>query len=87
MIQIFEPTKKSFIGVIHVPALPGDALGTTRKAAFDEALRDLDALADSGVDGIIIENFGSVPFHKGTPSDPTPPHQIAALAVLANIAK
>ena len=87
MNQIFEPTKKSFIGVIHVPALPGDALGTTRKAAFDAALRDLDTMAESGVDGIIIENFGSVPFHKGTPSDPTPPHQIAALAVLANIAK
>jgi hypothetical protein len=47
---------------------------------WDAARRDAQALAEGGVDAIIVENFGSAPFPKGTPEQPTPPHQLAAIA-------
>ena len=73
-----------FIGVVHLPALPGDVYGTQSfSACYEYALQDAKALIDGGAEGIIIENFGSAPFHKGTQADPAPPHQIAALTVVA----
>ena len=48
-----------------------------------KALRDAEALAEGGVSAIIIENFGSAPFAKGDRSDPLPPHQVSALALIA----
>ena len=36
-----------------------------------------------GVDGIILENFGSAPFPTGGPGDRTPPHQVAIMGALA----
>ena len=74
-----------FIGVVHLPPLPGDPRGgaLSYQACYEHALRDAQALIAGGVDGIIIENFGSAPFHKGDHSDPAPPHQIAAITVVA----
>ena len=73
------------IGVIHLPALPGDPHGGTLNysACYEHAIQDARALLAGGVDGIIIENFGSAPFHKGDQNDPAPPHQLAALSVVA----
>ena len=50
---------------------------------IDAALRDAKALLAGGVDGIIVENFGDAPFHKGTAGDPVPPDVPAALALIA----
>ena len=36
-------------------------------------------LAAGGMQAIVVENFGSWPFPKGTPEQPTPPWQVAAL--------
>lgn len=74
-----------YIGVVHLPALPGDARATSSDYSqpYEYALRDARALIKGGVEGIIVENFGSAPFQKGTRQDPAPPHQIAALAVIA----
>ena len=73
------------IGVIHLPPLPGDPHGgaLSYPACYEHALVDARALIAGGVDGIIIENFGSAPFHKGDQSDPAPPHQLAAISVVA----
>ena len=73
------------IGVIHLPALPGDAhaVHQSYERCYQHAMHDAHALLEGGVEGIIIENFGSAPFHKGTRHDPAPPHQIAALSVVA----
>ena len=87
-----EKTKKSFIGVIHLPALPGDPMVSSNQSvdsAYRHAMRDAAALHDGGVDGVIIENFGSAPFYKGDAKQRTPPHQAAmitrvCLAVKAN---
>lgn len=74
-----------FIGVVHLPALPGDVHQTySIQECYDFALRDAEALLEGGVEGIIIENFGSAPFQKGSLADPAPPHQLAALTVVAH---
>lgn len=74
---------RGLIGVVHLPPMPGDP--AHREGGFDAVLasarRDAHALAEGGADAIVVENFGSAPFPKGTPEQPTPPHQIAALAL------
>jgi membrane complex biogenesis BtpA family protein len=53
------------IGMIHLRALPGspgfDTVGDMRCLAVEDAR----ALRDGGVDGLMIENFGDVPFFPG----------------------
>ncbi len=73
---------RGLIGVVHLPAMPGDprGKGSTFDDVVDFARRDADALVSGGVDALIVENFGSAPFHKGTAGDRVPPHQIACLA-------
>jgi uncharacterized protein len=68
------------LGVIHLPAMPGDpgAEGDF-DAVLKHALADAQALQAGGVDGIVVENFGSIPFAKGDASSPLPPHQVAAI--------
>lgn len=77
------------IGVVHLPPLPGDpghpaaSVGKAGvAAALDFAWADAQALIEAGIASIIVENFGSAPFAKGTRADPTPPYQVAALARL-----
>lgn len=74
---------RGLIGVVHLPAMPGDP--AHRSGGFEDVLeharRDAERLAEGGADAVIVENFGSWPFPKGTPEQPTPPHQIAALAL------
>ena len=77
------------IGVVHLPPLPGDpghpaaAVGNAGvAAALDFAWADAQALIAGGIDAIIVENFGSAPFAKGSRNDPTPSYQVAALARL-----
>ena len=86
-VSSLSPLRRNpqLIGVVHLPPLPGDPRGgdCTYQACYEHALTDARSLIAGGVDGVIIENFGSAPFHKGDQSDPAPPHQIAALAVVA----
>ncbi len=75
---------KPFIGVIHLSALPSAASAAgTFDSVLSEALRDAEALAAGGVDGVIVENFGDAPFHKGTRDDPVPPDVVGGLAIVA----
>ncbi len=46
---------------------------------LEHARADAAALAKGGIDGIVVENFGSVPFAKGDSTSPLPPHQVAAI--------
>ncbi len=60
------PPGKVFIGVVHLPPLPGSPrwggeLGAVLARAGDEA----SILADNGAHGIIVENFGDAPFKIG----------------------
>lgn len=52
--------------MLHAPALPGSpGYGGDWGAVRDAVLRDAAALVDGGVDGLMLENFGDVPFFKG----------------------
>ncbi len=73
-------TPTGIIGVIHVPAIAGDPGGAGFRDATDHAVADCEALLEGGVETMIVENFGSTPFRKGWPQEPTEPHAIAALA-------
>ncbi len=79
-------TPTGIIGVVHLPAMPGDPRHDGQRG-FDDvvefALSDAEALAEGGVDGIIIENFGSAPFPKGTAGQRIAPHQVALLTRVA----
>jgi uncharacterized protein len=72
---------RGLIGVVHLLPLPGDPAhaGGGFAAAYERARADAEALVEGGVAGLIVENFGSAPFFKGTAGERIPPHQAAAL--------
>jgi membrane complex biogenesis BtpA family protein len=65
--------------MIHLPALPGAPQFDPGVAIRDFVLRDAEALAAGGVDGLMLENFGDVPFYPGR----VPAHVVAAMTALA----
>src|SRR5947209_4747086 len=71
---------KPIIGMLHLPPLPG----TPRYALpiaqiLEHVLRDADALSTGGVHGLMLENFGDVPFFPGRVGSET----IAAMTAIA----
>ena len=68
------------IGVLHAPALPGAPANTLN---FQEirafVARDAEAYASGGIDALILENFGDVPFYPSR----VPPETVAFLTALA----
>lgn len=71
------------IGVVHCPALPGAPghRGGPVEAIYDAALRDAEAYVAGGVDGLIIENHGDIPFLR---PDDLGPETAAHLAVITD---
>ena len=57
---------KPIVGMLHLPALPG---APGYRGDFEKirrhVLRDAETLADGGVDGFMLENFGDTPFYPG----------------------
>jgi len=77
-------TNRVVIGMLHLPALPGAPGSALPLPAIREhALRDAAALADGGVDGLLLENFGDAPFYPHR----VPPHVVAMLAVIGHEVK
>lgn len=75
---------KPFVGVVHLAPLPSSARGFRPfEEILQAALADATALAEGGVDGVLVENLGDAPFHRGDAGDPVPPDVPAALAVVA----
>lgn len=66
------------IGVAHLKPLPGSPNYSSLEDVFESALRDAKALAEGGVDAIIIENFGDKPFLKEVGAE-----TIACMSVIA----
>jgi membrane complex biogenesis BtpA family protein len=72
------------IGVLHASALPGSPRNTLDfNGVMDWVLRDASALAEGGVDALILENFGDVPFYPGR----VPPHTVAFMTALGREVK
>ncbi|MCU0862946.1 MAG: BtpA/SgcQ family protein [Planctomycetes bacterium] len=74
---------RPLLGVVHLHALPSSARHRSMAAVLASAIADARAYAAGGCDGLVIENFGDAPFHKGTAADPVPPDVTAGLAVVA----
>ena len=53
------------VGVLHLPPLPGSARGGnagSMRAIIDATLRDADIYRAAGIDTVIVENYGDLPF-------------------------
>ena len=79
LLDVFD-TSKPVIGMLHIPALPGSPKNTLGLDAIVEwVLADAEALAGGGIDGLMIENFGDVPFYP----EHVPQHTVAFMTRLA----
>ncbi|MDQ3036578.1 MAG: BtpA/SgcQ family protein [Myxococcota bacterium] len=78
------PVPRGLIGVLHLPAMPGDPAYASGgfEGVLEHARRDARALREGGIESVVIENFGSRPFPKGDARDPIPAHQVALMAIL-----
>src|SRR6185436_3660969 len=78
-------TSKPVIGMVHCWPLPGAPgyTGYGMEAIVDAALRDAEALAEGGVDGLIVENMWDIPFRAGPNVQPesSAAHAVVARAV------
>src|SRR2546423_1102294 len=71
---------KVVIGMLHLGALPGSPGFDGSVAAVREAvLRDAELLAEGGVHGLMMENFGDTPFFPGR----VPGHVVAHMTAMA----
>ena len=75
--------RKVVIGVIHLPPLPGAPYydGQDMSALLDLALTEAKRYAAGGVDGLIVENHGDIPFAK---PDRIGPETVACMAVITD---
>jgi uncharacterized protein len=69
------------IGVVHLSALPGaPRFGGDLDVVLELARSDARALVQGGVDALIVENFGDVPFFPGV----VPPETVAGMTLAVN---
>jgi membrane complex biogenesis BtpA family protein len=74
------PNKKPIIGVVHLSPLAGSPLWKGSFAKVKKrALKDAVTLAENGIDGIIVENYGDKPFYP----DHVEPQTVASMALIA----
>ena len=77
-------TRRTLLGVVHLGALPGAARHTSMDDVLSAAVADAERYAAAGFDGVVVENFGDVPFRRGTADDPVTPDVPAAMAIAAD---
>ena len=72
---------RTFIGVVHLPALPGSPRWAgNMDLVLDRAEEEALALQSGGADGIIVENFGDAPFRIGR----VDPETVAGVTLAVN---
>jgi membrane complex biogenesis BtpA family protein len=71
---------RTLIGMVHLPPLPGSPRwdGSMERVTA-QALADARALAEGGMDALLVENHGDAPFTRGRVA----PATVAAMAVIA----
>lgn len=81
MFAPHKPNQKYVIGMVHLRPLPGSPqFSGSLDQVLITALTDVETLTQNGVDAIMIENFGDVPFYKADVA----PHTIALMTLLAH---
>lgn len=80
-IEALFGRRKAVIGVIHAPPLPGAPRydGAPVGGIYDFACAEAARYAAGGVDGLIVENHGDIPFAK---PDELGPETAAVMAVM-----
>lgn len=72
-------TEKPVIGVIHLPPLPGAPRNLEKiEKILERALEDAKKLEEGGINGIIVENYGDVPYYP----ESVPPETITSMTVI-----
>ena len=73
---------KALIGVVHLLPLPGAPRhdGEPVETIYERALADASAYIEGGLDGVIVENHGDVPFSKPADIGPEVPAHMAVAA-------
>lgn len=72
-------TDQPIIGMVHLDPLPGaPRFDGDRESVRERAIQDAKRLKASGIDGVIVENFGDAPFH----TDDVPKHVVADMTHL-----
>lgn len=73
--------EKPLIGTIHLDPLPGAPRydGATVRDVVQRAVQDAQRYVEGGIDGLIVENEGDIPFLK---PDQVGPETVAAMAVV-----
>lgn len=80
LLEAWKNVAKPVIGMLHLAALPGSPLyGGSLSTVREAVLRDAGLLAEGGVHGLMIENFGDTPFFPGR----VPAHVIAQMTAIA----
>jgi len=80
LLEVWKNVRKPVIGMLHLAALPGSPLyGGSLSSVREAVLRDARLLAEGGVNGLMIENFGDTPFFPGR----VPAHVVAHLTAIA----
>jgi len=70
------------VGMVHLPPLPGSpGFDGDRTAIRDRVRADARALAEGGVDALLVENFGDAPFYPET----VPRHVVASMTDLTRL--
>lgn len=77
--MLLNAHRKSLIGVIHLPPLPGSPRWRGNlSSAIKHAVADAKAYEQGGAHAVFIENFGDVPFTKGAVG----PETVAAMSAI-----
>ena len=72
-------TSRPLIGMVHLPPLPGaPRTGPPVAALAAWAVEQTSLMAEAGLDGVIVENYGDAPFFKQR----VPAETVAAMAVV-----
>jgi membrane complex biogenesis BtpA family protein len=75
-----EWTAKRLIGVVHLKPLPGaPSFGGSMDEICEAAIVDAQAYEMGGADALMVENFGDIPFTRGSVA----PETVAGMAVAA----
>lgn len=65
------------VGMVHLVPLPGSpGWKGSMSRVLERARADAEALLEGGMDALLVENFGDVPYHPRT----VPPETVAAMA-------
>lgn len=78
---------RALVGVVHLGPLPGSP-GWSRNlgAVIAAATRDARAYLEGGMDALLVENFGDVPFVKGAVAAATVAAMTRVVAVVTEVA-